>query len=455
MKRNLFLFLSLFLTFTGPARAREDTELDLLVSGYENATTKVGISVRSLGSNRDDAAESPKGDVYGYNARLPLNPASTMKIVTAAAALKYLGGGYSYRTLLATDQNVGGVIKNLYVKGVGDPSLTDERLNEAAANLAKIGVRKITGNVVVDQSYFVSDPPLTAGLRRHMAVNAALMVNPGFVGLAEQVEGGDVPDDIITRAYGSQKGIPQYAAVRKTAVRKTSAPPQKNSKKAKKSVRYVDPALSTGELLKSALQTAGIAVAGKTVNGDDRGFIILAEDVSPPLAGIVKEMNKRSSNFIAEMLLKSLAAERTGLPGSLEKGSSFLSQFLGYNGVPMEEVRVTSGSGLSRDSRLSARALTQVLTVAYEDESIRDAFVASLPVAGVDGTLRRRFGSLPDLAGNVRAKTGTLADTRSLAGYLTTKAGRTLAFAITVNGPGIGKAYQLQEQFLQKLFDEF
>lgn len=448
MKRVLFIISLFSLSLPVAARTPVNADLDGVVASFAAASTQIGVSVRSLGSDRD---------VYGYEDRLPLNPASTMKIVTAAAALKYLGGTYSFRTLLSTDQNVNGVIRNLYVKGVGDPALTSERLKGMAKRLAALGIRKVAGDIVIDESYFVPDPPLTAGLRGHMARNAALIVNLAFADVSDQSEGGDVPDDLVTRAYGSSGGLPQYAARGLAAARKPPVPAPKITKNAKRSKRpapIADPAIAAGESLKADLQEAGVIVAGKAMAGDDRGFIVLGEDRSIPLSDIVREMNKRSSNFIAEMLLKSLSAEKMGPPGSLEKGSAFLSDFLGYNGVPSSEFRVTSGSGLSRDSRLSARALTQVLTLAHEDGSMRDDFVASLPIAGVDGTLRRRFSS-PDLIGNVRAKTGTLADTRSLTGYLKTEAGHALAFAIVVNGPGISKAYQLQETLLQKLFDEY
>jgi D-alanyl-D-alanine carboxypeptidase/D-alanyl-D-alanine-endopeptidase (penicillin-binding protein 4) len=149
---------------------------------------------------------------------------------------------------------------------------------------------------------------------------------------------------------------------------------------------------------------------------------------SKPLSQIVEDLNHFSNNFIAEQLLYALGGPR---PYDRERGLGVLTDYLLELGVAASEIRLEDASGLSHENRLTARALTRLLRANLESVEVHPEFEVSLSVAGRSGTLRKRDFGVPD--GRVRAKTGTLDGVSSLAGYLTTKRGRRLAFAILLN----------------------
>lgn len=452
MKRRFSVILNfiLILTVAWPwqtAYAKKFSDLDAIIQSFENGKVEIGIAVQAL---------SRRKNIYGYNALTPLNPASTMKALTSIASLRYLGPDYTYNTFLTTDQHYENGINHLYVKGSGDPTITTQRFEHIAKTLKDLGITEIRGNIAIDNSYFLKDPELPSGLKQHMAENAALVLNPRWVGSESKQELGDrmQPDELASL----KAELPQYK-VPELMRPSIKANPKRQTKdelvRKGRNIRYADPVRQAGEMLKDVFLRNGIAVKGQVVVGIDQGFIVLFEDPSEPLVNILKEVNKKSNNFMAEMVLKGLSAERMGPPGSMQKGALFLSSFLGYNGVSSKEYKIVNGSGLSRDNRISANALTQILTYAWRDSKIRKPFLETLPIAGVDGTLKRRLLT-PELAGNVRAKTGTLNDTCALSGYLKAKSGKDLAFTILVNGPGAGGSYYaLQEKLLKALYEKF
>ena len=159
---------------------------------------------------------------------------------------------------------------------------------------------------------------------------------------------------------------------------------------------------------------------------------VLAHHYSEPLGILVRYMNKLSSNFIAEQLLKTLGAEVFGTPGTTEKGLRVLRDYLAREELPWESSLLFNGSGLSDHTRVSAHQLTTLLCHVWHDFRVRADFVASLPIAGVDGTMRRRMRATP-AAGSLRAKTGSVKGVFGFSGYLRTEAGETVAFAFLVN----------------------
>jgi PBP4 family serine-type D-alanyl-D-alanine carboxypeptidase len=195
--------------------------------------------------------------------------------------------------------------------------------------------------------------------------------------------------------------------------------------------RYITrtPALSAATAFRSALRAAGIVVDGTVRMGVvDEFSIPIAQLESPPLASILRFMDRESDNFTAELLLKQLGAVALDR-GTSAAGASVVMQSLAEAGVPMTGVRIVDGSGLSRLDRLTANALAAILKAAYADPTIKPAFVAALPVAGVNGTLADRFRK-PPARGRVLAKTGTTSDASALAGYVSTR----YVFAVLQNG---------------------
>jgi D-alanyl-D-alanine carboxypeptidase/D-alanyl-D-alanine-endopeptidase (penicillin-binding protein 4) len=198
----------------------------------------------------------------------------------------------------------------------------------------------------------------------------------------------------------------------------------------------LQPALAAAGTFRRLLRSSGIAVDGPAGVGiADPGDRTLAETLSAPLAAIVKEMDRASDNFDAEMLLKDLGAE-AGDGGTTADGVRVVAADLAAAGVPLTGVRLVDGSGLSLDDRLTARALAALLLVIWRDPQLRPVVWEALPVAGVNGTLKHRMRRRP-ARGAVRAKTGTTDQASALSGY----AGRRFAFAVLENGSPVSWAW--------------
>lgn len=321
--------------------------------------------------------------VYERNATLPLVPASTQKLPVAYAALRLLGPGYRFQTeVVGTGALVGGVWRgDLWLRGEGDPTLRTTDLDALAAEVASWGISRVTGAVVADESWFDR-------------VRTGPGWKPGFY----LEESPPLSALVVSRAW--YRGAPSR-----------------------------NPALAAGSLLRQALATAGVQVAGRTRVGvlSTHG-LPLARDLSPPLAQIVRTMGRESDNFTAEVLLKHLGALH-GAGGSTAAGAQVVRAALAEARVPLAGVRLADGSGLSGLDRLTAKAVVAVLAAGAGDPEIRDAFLGSLAVAGVDGTLEDRLQRRP-ARGQVIAKTGTTALASALSGFVR---GR-YAFAVLQNG---------------------
>jgi serine-type D-Ala-D-Ala carboxypeptidase/endopeptidase (penicillin-binding protein 4) len=198
----------------------------------------------------------------------------------------------------------------------------------------------------------------------------------------------------------------------------------------------------------SALARRGVVVAGRAGAGRRPAELFpLAQDLSEPLAEIVGHMNRESDNFVSEMLLKELGA--TGARhGSTAAGGKIVREALVEAGVPIGGVRIVDGSGLSRLDRLTAKSLVAILRVGAADPEIRDAFVTSLAVAGISGTLKKRLVRRP-ARGRVIAKTGTTSQASALAGFVR----RRYVFAILQNGSPVPywSARAAQDRFVTVL----
>jgi len=208
------------------------------------------------------------------------------------------------------------------------------------------------------------------------------------------------------------------------------------------------PALAAATEFRAALRRAGIAVAGPVRTGTaDAWSEPLADVSSPTLWTMLRFMDRQSDNFTAEMLLKQLGLAELGR-GTSAAGAAVVTQALTDADVPMTGVRIVDGSGLSRLDRLTANALGSLLKIAWADPTVGPALVASLPVAGVNGTLQHRLQK-PPAKGNVLAKTGTTDTASSLSGYVS---GR-YAFAVVQNGHPLSYwwARRAQDRFAQVL----
>ena len=321
--------------------------------------------------------------VYERNASLSLVPASTQKLPVTYAALRLLGPGYRFHTeLVGSGTLVGDVWHgDLWLRGFGDPTLGEADLEGLAAEVASWGIRRVTGAVIADESWF-----------------DARRTGPGWKASFYIHESPPLSALVVDR--GRYRG-------------KTSR----------------NPALAAGSLLREALASAGVKVAGRTRTGLlTTAGLPLARDTSEPLAEIVRFMGRESDNYTAELLVKQLGALYADR-GSTAAGTRIVRGTLEEAGIPLAGVRLADGSGLSSLDRLTAAAVVALLEAGLTERDIRDAFLASLAVAGVAGTLEDRMDARP-ARGRVIAKTGTTTTASALSGFVRDR----YVFAILQNG---------------------
>jgi D-alanyl-D-alanine carboxypeptidase/D-alanyl-D-alanine-endopeptidase (penicillin-binding protein 4) len=338
---------------------------------------------------------------YGLHASLSLRPASNVKLSVALAALARLGPTYRIRTdVLGVGRREGAVWRGwLALVGHGDPSLSRRDLRTLARRIRALGIRRVTGRVVGDESYYD---------RRR--------VGPGWKPSFYKLESPPLSALVVNRAVVNR-------------------------------ITVSNPAWAAAKAFDAALERAGVQVRRPPRVWAAPGVAPLTRISSPPLAYLVRVMNKRSDNFFAEMLLKHLGATVRGA-GTTRGGRQVVRDELLVRGVPLRGVRIADGSGLSRYNRLTPRALAALLISARSDPAFGTQFVRSLPIAGVDGTLEDRM-ERPPARGHVRAKTGTLTTASALSGYV---AGR-YVFSVVQNGRPLAWWYArlAQDRFARAL----
>lgn len=338
--------------------------------------------------------------VFGSNVGLALTPASAAKLAVSFAALRLLGPGFRFRTEVSGVGQLEGRVwsGDLVLVGYGDPTLTYADIEALARDVAAWGIRRVTGRILGDERHFDT--------RRD-----APGWKPSYVGVESRPLSALSVDDV------------PFAGANASAAAAAST-------------------------FTAALERHGVAVTGKPGTGraPADGFA-LALDLSEPLVAIVRRMNRQSDNFVAEMLLKELGAS-VARRGSTTAGAGVVRAALADAGVPVAGVRIADGSGLSLHDRLTARALVAILRVGASDPGIRDAFVTSLSVAGISGTLRDRLDRRPT-RGRVIAKTGTTNAASALAGFIR----RRYVFAVIQNGSPVPywSARAAQDRFVTVL----
>jgi D-alanyl-D-alanine carboxypeptidase/D-alanyl-D-alanine-endopeptidase (penicillin-binding protein 4) len=415
-----------------------------------------GVEVKSLDTGRV---------LYERNARKLMMPASNMKIVTLATAAATLGWNYRFTTTLETAGTIenGTLTGDLIVRGSGDPTINtrDERatklFDDWAAALRGLGITRIDGNIVGDDNAF-DDEGLGAGWAwdylqyGYAAPVGALQYNENVAGLTVApgpVEGAPTVATlapgagfrIINRAFTGAAG----SAVTIDYRRRLDAPVLEvngsiplDAKPLTREVAVVNPTIYFAQSLKDALSARGIEVSGTAEDADDQMNLpapdarrAIMQSPSPPLGEIATTMMKVSQNLYAETLLKASAAAAGGL-GTTEGGRLVTRTLLDGWGIPASTYIQVDGSGLSRYDYVTADMLTTILEHVYRDPSMHDGFTATLPIAGRDGTMRSRLKTTR-AEGNAAAKTGSIANVRTLSGYVRTRDGETLVFSMLAN----------------------
>jgi D-alanyl-D-alanine carboxypeptidase/D-alanyl-D-alanine-endopeptidase (penicillin-binding protein 4) len=395
--------------------------------------------------------------LYGSHAHDLLNPASNTKIFTSAAALSRLGSDYRWSTEVFVDAPPDkGVVKgNLTLRGKGDPTLLSERMWEMAAELWHLGLRQVKGDLILDDSFFdeVFEGPgwdQEDTDRAYLAPISALASNWGS--FAIYVSPGEragqkarveiepmspyfkIDNQVTTGGRGVRKIKTSGVASRDGYHVKVSGHIPLDSPTAAFWRKVGDPTRYTGETFKQILSQRGIKITGRVRRGmRSSAAKLFFTSKSDGLDIVLKRLNKQSSNFVAEMLVKTLGAEIRGVPGTWPNGIDAIEDFLGQEvGIPRGSYVMRNGSGLNDVNRFSADQVVRVLAYMYSRLTVSPEYLSSLPIAAKDGTIRFRMEDTP-AAGRVRAKTGTLEDVSALSGYVESLGGRHYAFSLLVN----------------------
>lgn len=432
-------------------------------NGVDALANELGAMLNSRTRNGEWGAivvSLSRGDtLFKSNADAMMQPASTMKLYTAAMALERFGPNHEYKTTIFRDAqpSADGVLSgSLYLFGDGDPSLCPRFWGDAnpmdslAHQIAASGIKRIRGDIVGDASAF-DDQLVPDGWKSrylgaaYAARVSALSLNENIVWVVVQPNGRTaavsldpptttIPVQSSVRVVNGRYG--RISASRRLdggiSVRGTIG---ERSGPLRYSLVVEDPATFTTGALRAALEKAGVTVDGKVTLGVTPPHATQVATVSsPPLAEIVAEMNRESINLYAELLFRGAArSSSTGQVGSAQAGLSTLRSFLADKvGVRPIEVSAADGSGLSVLDRVTPRSMVQLLGYAHA-APWGPTFHASLPLEGESGTLRNRARHTP-ARGNLHAKTGTTNTVASLGGYVTAKNGEVLAFAFIYNG---------------------
>jgi D-alanyl-D-alanine carboxypeptidase/D-alanyl-D-alanine-endopeptidase (penicillin-binding protein 4) len=374
--------------------------------------------------------------IFARRSRRRLHPASCVKLLTAAAALRKLGKDFRFDTVLEGKKQNAKLVTPLYFWGQGDPSLTHDDLYRFADKIKAKGIREIPKGILIDDSYFDHRrfPPGFGrpSAKSYIAPTGAVSIDGNSVAVTvePQKKNGrcsakvvvNPPSDHFTvlnrvRCSTQRSWLRVGARKRKDKVLIVASGrigPADGPRTVQR--RIFQPARFAGETLKHALQARGITV-GKVQLGKKPQSIELIRHRSKPLIELVTHMNRFSDNHYAEQLLKLVGAKVFKRPGTTKKGLTVIQRFLTRAGVRKNRYVLTNGSGLFGRTRMSASQIVGFLQRVSTLDWLQKALVASLPAAGRNGTLGNRLdGSVAE--GRVRAKTGTLRAVSCLSGYV-------------------------------------
>lgn len=427
------------------------SRLEKIFHGSRLKTEELGASVFRL----------EKGlwvEVWNHRATESMIPASLTKLLTAAAILQSLGPSRKLETRLwAMARPVRGQLDgDIYLEGGGDPGFVSETLWFLVNELTRTGVKEIKGNVVIDASRFdevksdesrqeervdrAFDAPVGAMSFNWNSVN--IFVRPGekvgdnaFVTLDPLSPYVELVGQVKTT--NSKSADIQIERISVSAQKDRVRVNGQIGKDAKEFVAYKNisqPLQWAGANFIEFLKQRGISVSGTVRDGKlPEKALLLAKAESKSIASMVTDMMKFSNNFVAEMLVKNLAAESGERPASLATGIKRAKEVVTSFGILDSAFTYKSPSGFSRDNKIAPQTLATLLKNIHDQAKIYPEYASALPIGGVDGTLKSRMKSLATSA-QIRAKTGLLNGVAGLGGYATNASGIQYTFVFLFNG---------------------
>lgn len=415
--------------------------------------------------------------LLAHHASQSFQPASIMKLVTTAAALELLGPGHRWITRVhARGTLTGEVLQgDLIIEGGGDPRFAHEDLSRLLRRLRALGLREIRGDLVLDRSLFAPMNTDAAAFdaspaRAYNALPDALLLDAKALNLrlipdlqtATVALSAEPPmqDFIIEPPAMSREACADWReqlspVMDSHALRFTgSFPGDCGERQLTLHADALDSVQYFGAVFRQLWSELGASLTGTVREGrvDAQSRELLSWE-SQTLAEIIRDINKHSNNVMARQLLLSLASQRGAAPATAVAGSERVLNWLEASHIDSRSVVIENGSGLSRTERLSAALLAQLLQQAWQSPLMPE-FIASLPLAGIDGTMMRRLQSSP-LRGRAHLKTGSLVNVASIAGYVQAKSGRSIIVVCMINHPQAAAARAGFDQLLMWIYERY
>lgn len=454
-----FAFLGLLLFALSPSLiGLEDAAIRNALSHPNLKDALVGVEVRSVKTGKIH---------FDRDSRTPLTPASNCKLVTVASALHHLGEDYTFRTRIYVRGTVeeGRLEGDLVLRGGGDPAISDRfreenplaPLEELARIVSQSGVREVSGFLVLDDTLFDREYvapgwPQDQLNQSYCAPCSGLSIMENLVWIEVRPGAGPGRDAasclfpanapfkmtgrVLTTARKNENIVHIDRPDRDGRIRISGRTYFGNSP-FRFSVSVRNPPEYFGSLFLHALEKEGVDIEG--------GFILAPErpdygsdalrplgEVSSDLRQVALVTNKMSVNHCAEQLFK-LAGWKVAGKGTFASGEAAVRKMFGDLGIEdMDPLHMEDGSGLSRNNSISAHTMVSLLCALYASP-VRDTFLRTLPISGMDGSLEKRLTEEP-FRSRVRAKTGWIREVSALSGYVQSLSGDIFAFSILFNG---------------------
>lgn len=431
------------------------SEINQAISNVD-ANAIVGVQVKSM----------KHGDLlFSKNDQHLFTPASTLKILTAEAALIFLGPDFKFPTQVLTNAKStsnGFINGDIYLVHSGDPSLTYYDLTDLMVALKSQQIQGVLGNVYIDTTAYDQNntgpgwedkdlqscygAPINASIINHNCISIGITPAKSVGHLATVIQSpryfySAVSNTVVTKAQSRFCHLSLSSLADNTITINGCMSRGHYSRGG--SIVIADIMKYNESLLRSLFKRFGIQVTGQIgARAAPHDLSVLAQHESKPLHVLISEMLKKSDNIIAGSIFKKIGELYSNQPGSWSNGASAVKQVLAQKAsVNTTNMRLIDGSGLSRENQVTPSQLMQVLDAAFHNYTTNYEFISALPIAGVDGTLKNR---LKNIAWKVRAKTGTMAGVVSLAGYAISKDHEPIAFVIIINGHN-GNIWQYRE----------
>ena len=400
-------------------------------------------------------------------------PASVMKILTTYSALIELGKNFKWPTRLfyRGTLNNGVIDGDLIVKGYGDPTLSCNDPIKIAKRLKRLGIRKITGNIIIDRTFFAIGNKIYSGFdnNKYSEYNAMpdalmfddhlcrLVIKPNKYSVSVERPLPDYSFEIVNNIKSTNRRCRGNYSWPRVSVSYIENKPKVivsgylSNKCSPKRVKWVigHPYSSFYYVFIDALKNVGIEYNGvMKLDKLQAGDAALITHYSKPLIKIIAKTNKKSNNLYARHIFLMVGAKRYGAPATLKKSRKAVMNILGNRGLLDANIVLDNGCGLSRKSRLDAHTLYKVLQSAYRDFGKK--WMNALAIAGIDGTIKRRFKHSVAM-GRAWMKTGTLKNAKNIAGYVLGKSGKLYTVVILYNGAYRWRGSALQNKIIEWL----